>query len=132
MPNKKGGKKYKKNKKDNYQSKEIVIKQTDTEKYGQITSIKGSGRFDVRCTDGKDRMGIIRGKLRKNSWVSNLDLVLVDIWEFQDDKCSIIYIYNKNDITTLHNMKQIPTSFNLQEDESYYNYDDYNIESNKS
>ena len=80
MPNKKGGKKYKKNKKDNYQSKEIVIKQTDTEKYGQITSIKGSGRFDVRCTDGKDRMGIIRGKLRKNSWVSNLYLVLVDIW----------------------------------------------------
>ena len=29
-------------------------------------------------------------------------------------------------------MKQIPTSFNLQEDESYDNYDDYNIESNKS
>ena len=69
MPNKKGGKKYKKNKKDTTTIKVLIKRTTDTELYGRVTKICGNGRFTILCTDGIERLGIIRGKLRKRMWI---------------------------------------------------------------
>ena len=117
MPkNKKGGKKYKKQKKQFESSKDLVIKQNDLEEYAQVINIKGSGRFDLYCIDGKERLGIIRGKLRKKKWINRLCLVLINKWEFQDKKCSIIHIYDNSDIDILYDLKELPSTFKLQKD----------------
>ena len=124
--NKKGGKKYKKQKKQYESSKDLILKENDLEEYAQVINIKGSGRFDLKCVDGKNRIGIIRGKLRKKKWINNLSLVLINKWEFQDEKCSIIHIYENNDIDKLYDLKEIPSTFILQKDnEILCDDDDY-------
>ena len=44
--------------------------------------------------DGMTRMGILRGSMRKRVWVNRLDLLLVEPWEFETGKCSILHKYD--------------------------------------
>jgi len=111
MPNNKGGKKYKKKKKETDSVRTFIKKENESEIYGQVSKICGNGRFTIRCTDGIDRLGIIRGKLRKKSWVTMGSIVLVDRWEFQDSKCSIINIYEDSDIDILIQYGEILLTF---------------------
>ena len=62
--NQKGGKKHKRGKKEGYESKALRLKE-DGQEYAQITACKGNCRFDVKCFDGKDRIAILCGKMRK-------------------------------------------------------------------
>ena len=119
MPNKKGGKKYKKKKAQGQSTRQLILKEEDGEEYGQIIKVKGSGRFDVMCCDGTTRIGIIRGNLRKRLWINNLDMVLVSLWEFEDEKCSIIHKYDENDIYKLKEMKQLPKNFQMKQEEGF-------------
>ena len=58
MPNTKGGKKHKRNKKQNdYVEKALRLKEEDQE-YAQITRCLGNCRFTVMCFDGKERKSI--------------------------------------------------------------------------
>jgi translation initiation factor 1A len=120
MPNKKGGKKYKKKKQFNYDTKETRLKEKDQE-YAQIKNCNGNCRFDVLCFDGKQRMAIMCGSMRKRKFVNVHDIVLVSIREWQDNVCDIIDNYNNNDIKKLKKIKHIPenikTSENNIEDE---------------
>tara|TARA_B100000900_G_C20530030_1_gene695917 strand:+ start:78 stop:536 length:459 start_codon:yes stop_codon:yes gene_type:complete len=124
MPNNKGGKKYKKNKKQGEQVKLNIKKTQDTELYGEVSKINGNGRFTIRCTDGKERLGIVRGKLRKRMWVNNGSIVLVDVWEFQDDKCSIIHVYDESGTQNLLETREIPETLISTND----SYDDFEEE----
>jgi translation initiation factor 1A len=119
MPNKKGGKKYKKHKSKTLTSRQLILKETDDEEYGQVIKVKGNGRFDVMCCDGLTRIGILRGKLRKRQWIHNMDMVLVSLWEFEDDKCSIIHSYEVSEINKLKELKQIPSNFKIKNDEEF-------------
>jgi len=110
MPNNKGGKKYKKNKKDTITNKVLIKRTTDSELYGRVTKICGSGRFMILCTDGIERLGIIRGKLRKRMWIVLNNIVLVDIWQFQDSKCSIVHVYDESQIDSLRELNEITDS----------------------
>ncbi len=66
----KGGKKRKKGKKLEDQTKrELVFKDVDQE-YGQILKTLGGGRMEVYCFDGKKRTAHIRGKLMKRDWMN--------------------------------------------------------------
>ena len=115
MPNKQGGRKYKKNK-SKQQSTKFICKTEDDEEYGQITKVKGSGRFDVMCCDGVSRMGIVRGNLRKRVWMNIYDMVLLAKWEFDDNKCSIIHKYDDASVQKLKEMKHIPVNFQIKEE----------------
>ena len=123
MPNNKGGKKYKKNKKQGEQVKINIKKTQDTELYGEVSKINGNGRFTIRCTDGKERLGIVRGKLRKRMWVNNGSIVLVDVWEFQDDKCSIIHVYDDAGTQNLLETREIPESL-ISTNNSYDDFEE--------
>ncbi len=66
----KGGKKRRKCKHLEDQTKrELVFKEVEQE-YGQITKNFGGGRLEVYCFDGKKRLAHIRGKMMKREWMN--------------------------------------------------------------
>ena len=133
MPkNKIGGKKHKGKKNDVKVVKNLEIPES-TETIGQVTKVKGNGRFDIRCIDGVERSGILRGTMRKRVWVNRLDLLLVEPWTFETDnsKCSILHKYRDDEFEKLKKLGHIPNEFKLENDELDINDDEdyfsYNI-----
>ncbi len=121
MPNKKGGKKFKKGKKSsNHFSKKLVVKNeeegVEDQEYGKIVKVSGGGRFRVFCFDGKERMGTVCGQMRKRVWVKADDVVLVCPWAgIQDDKCTIIHKYDVDESHKLKDMGEFPKEIQLGE-----------------
>tara|TARA_B100001287_G_scaffold268887_1_gene265690 strand:+ start:435 stop:974 length:540 start_codon:yes stop_codon:yes gene_type:complete len=119
MPkNKIGGKKHKGKKNDVKTVKNLEIPESN-ETIGQVIKVKGNGRFDIRCIDGVERSGILRGTMRKRVWVNRLDLLLVEPWAFEtdNDKCSILHKYEDDEFEKLKNLGHIPNEFKLENDE---------------
>lgn len=111
MPLNKGGKKKKRFKKhtDNG-DKELLLKE-DGQEYAQVTDVLGNCRFRLLCSDGKERLGILRGKMRKRQWVRRGDFVIVGIREFNDstkdsekDKCDIFHVYHSSQASKIRKM----------------------------
>ena len=61
----------------------------------------GGNRMIVKCSDGKKRNARIPGRLRRALWIREGDVVIVKKWEFDEDKCDILFKYNKNLISAL-------------------------------
>ena len=126
MPNKKGGKKFKKGKKQTFHQKALIYKDPkEDQEYGKVIRAMGNGRFEVQCFDGKVRMGIIAGNMRKRVWVNKDDIILFSKWEFttEDDKCSIIHKYDIDEARRLQKEGEFPDTINLDE-ENDFNTDD--------
>lgn len=121
--NQKGGKKHKRGKKDYSESKALRVKE-DGQEYAQITACKGNCRFTVMCFDGKERMAIMCGAMRKRNFVNMKDVVLVSLRDFQDDKCDIIDKYDENQVRKLKEMGQVPDSIKLTDENEYFDEDD--------
>ena len=131
MPNAKGGKKFKKGKKQTFHQKALIYKDPkEDQEYGKIIRAMGNGRFEIQCFDGKTRMGIIAGKMRKRVWVNKDDIILFSKWEFttDDDKCSIIHKYDTDEARKLQKEGEFPDIINLDEENEYG--DDDNFEFN--
>jgi len=123
MPNKKGGKKFKKHKKQSQTKKQLIYREDDSEEYAQVTKVKGSGRFDLKCNDGKERIGIIRGKMRKKTWINQLDIVLIAKWDFEDNKCSIIHKYSGDEVESLRDKNELNVNFKIDTEEMSDDYE---------
>ena len=121
--NQKGGKKHKRGKK-NYDETKVLRLKEDGQEYAQITGCKGNCRFDVKCCDGKDRMAVLCGAMRKRKFVNMKDVVLVSIRDFQDDKCSIIHKYADDEVSKLINKNEIPSNFKISSEDSFNEKDD--------
>jgi translation initiation factor 1A len=121
--NQKGGKKHKRGKKDYSESKALRVKE-DGQEYAQITACKGNCRFTVMCFDGKERMAIMCGAMRKRNFVNMKDVVLISLRDFQDDKCDIIDKYDENQVRKLKEMGQVPDSIKLTDENEYFDEDD--------
>jgi translation initiation factor 1A len=66
----------------------------DNEVFGMLVTRLGGSRSNVRCSDGKERITRIPGRLRKRLWVREGDIVIVEPWEFGGDKKGdIVYKY---------------------------------------
>ena len=115
---KKGGKKHKRNKNRDIETKTIRYKE-DGQEYAQITKCKGNCRFDVRCSDGKERAAILCGTMRKRKFVNLNDIVLVSLRDFQDDICDIMDSYDENGARKLRETKELPETFTLGEDNDF-------------
>ena len=127
MPkNKIGGSKHKKAK--NYvQNTSIRYKEND-EQYGKVVKILGNCRFNVLCSDGLERLSIMRGKFKKRKYINLHDIVLLEVWDFQDSKASIIDVYTDDNVKKL-----IPKIFVESEDtydNDYCNFDIMDYDSN--
>ena len=116
--NKVGGKKHKRGKKDGYETKVMRYKEEGQE-YAQITACKGNCRFDVLCFDGKERIAILCGSMRKRKYVNMRDVVLVSLRDFEDKKCDIIDTYDDTQVRLLKSGKHIPESIQLEEESEF-------------
>ena len=126
MPNKKGGKKFKKGKKQPQNDKKLIYKNPkEDQEYGRITSICGNGRFQIECFDGKTRLGILAGNMRKRVWVNNNDIVLISRWEFstENDKCSIVHKYDEDEVKKLKRDGEFPENIQLENEENFISDD---------
>eukprot|EP00755_Sulcionema_specki_P004891 Sspe_Gene.4670::Locus_1544_Transcript_1_1_Confidence_1.000_Length_643::g.4670::m.4670/K03236/EIF1A; translation initiation factor 1A len=124
----KGGKNRKRGVNKNEPEKRELVLKEEGQEYGQVVKMLGNGRLDVYCFDNVKRLGVICGKMRKKSWVSNGDIVLVGLRDYQDGKCDVIMKYLQDEARELQKMKEIPDHCKLNEtDETNRGGDDLGI-----
>ncbi len=73
----------------------------------------GGGRVRVVCEDGESRMGRIPGKLKKRMWIREGDLLIVNPWDFQDEKSDVEYRYTRTQVKYLKRRNQIPNELDV-------------------
>lgn len=115
----KGGKNRRRGKNDNSGQKRELIYKEELQEYAQITKMLGNGRLEVSCFDGVKRMGHIRGKLRKKVWMSQGDIILVSLREFQDEQCDVVHKYNSDEARTLKNIGELPENAKINETDTF-------------
>jgi len=72
------------------------------ESFGIVEQRLGGSRMRVRCFDGKTRLCRIPGRLKKNLWVRERNIVIIKPWEFGgDEKGDVIYKYRPNQVEFL-------------------------------
>lgn len=73
----------------------------DDEVFAEVTDMLGANRVTVRCADGVERTARIPGRMQKRVWIREDDLVLVDPWDWQDEKADITHRYEQADADEL-------------------------------
>ncbi len=68
---------------------------------GIITQRVGAGRMLVSCMDGTTKNCKVPGRLRRELWLREGDVIIVEPWEFDTDKGDILYKYTKAAIEKL-------------------------------
>ena len=81
--------------------------------FGVADQLLGASRIRVMCADGKSRLGRIPGKLKKRMWIREGDLVVVQPWEFQNEKCNILHRYTKTEASYLSRRGVVPKSIDI-------------------
>ena len=82
---------------------------------GIIEQRLGGSRMRVRCLDGKTRICRIPGRLKRKLWIREGDVLLVEPWEYDNDKGDIIFKYQPNHVTWLKNKGYIKNLQALEE-----------------
>jgi len=80
-----------------------VEPEDDTEVYGKVIEMLGANRVLVRCFDDVERTCRIPGRLRKKVWIREDDIVIVEPWDWQDEKGDIVHRYENDAVDALHN-----------------------------
>ncbi len=83
------------------------------EMFAIADSLMGASRIKVVCADGQSRMGRIPGKLKRRMWMRPGDLLIVKPWDFQDEKCDILYRYTRTQSVNLAKRNLIPENINI-------------------
>ena len=74
---------------------------SEHEVFATVTSMLGANRIKVRCADGVERTARIPGKMRKRVWIREDDVVLVEPWDWQDEKADVTWRYEKQEAEEL-------------------------------
>ena len=118
--------------------RELVLKE-DMEEYGKIDKMLGAGRFSVILCTGESMVSILAKRFRRKSkkggrnpgekvFIGSGDVVLVAFRSFEN-KCDIIYKYEKNEVARLVNMSELPLNFSTSMDtDEKKNYDGFDLE----
>ncbi|GGL45831.1 translation initiation factor eIF-1A [Halocalculus aciditolerans] len=73
----------------------------DDEVFAEVTNMLGANRVEVRCADGTERTARIPGRMQKRIWIREGDIVLVEPWDWQDEKGDITWRYEKSEADQL-------------------------------
>ncbi|TQQ81933.1 translation initiation factor eIF-1A [Halonotius roseus] len=73
----------------------------DGEVFAEVTDMLGANRVTVRCADGVERTARIPGRMQKRVWIREDDLVIVDPWDWQDEKADIVHRYEQSEADQL-------------------------------
>jgi len=60
---------------------------------GIIEQRVGGARMIVKCTDGKNRNCRVPGRMKRKLWLREGDYVIVEPWEFDNEKGDILFKY---------------------------------------
>lgn len=101
------------------QTNNLRVSQDEYEVYAQVTKMLGNGMCHVLCIDNKTRLCHIRGKFRgrgkRDNFISNNNMVLVGLreWEMGKDvgdklnsklqNCDLLEVYSQIDVDRLKN-----------------------------
>ncbi len=67
----------------------------DGEFLAVVLAKMGYGKIKLYCSDGKERLGRIPGAKRRDMWIKEEDVVLIEPWDIQgDEKCDVIWHYS--------------------------------------
>jgi translation initiation factor 1A len=111
----KGGKKHKRGKKEVAEARQLLLKEEGQE-YAVAEKMLGGGRLKAQCADGKERIALIRGKMRKRVWINQGDMILVGTRSFQDDKADVIHKYTPEEARKLKAMGEVSQSMRSREE----------------
>ena len=88
--------------------KEVVLPQ-EGEMFGRVVKHLGSELIQIKCTDGKIRIGRIRGKLKRRVWIRDNDVVLIAPWDFKaDERGDILWRYTIGQVEWLQSQGHLP------------------------
>lgn len=68
---------------------------------GIIVQRLGGNRMEIKCSDGKTRNCRVPGRFKRSMWLRPKDIVLVEVWEHDQDKGDVIYKYDSSSINQL-------------------------------
>ena len=76
---------------------------------GIITQRCGASRMLVSCMDGKTRNCRVPGSKRRGLWLREGDAIIIEPWEFDDDKGDVLFKYTDNQVRKLKEMGRLTT-----------------------
>lgn len=95
---------------DNDNENQIVTR-APLPKKGEVLGIIdqrfGGNKMMVSCLDGKNRNCRVPGRLKRKLWLRPKDVVLVELWELDENKGDIILKYKPNQIEWLKRNKYL-------------------------
>lgn len=68
---------------------------------GVVESMLGANRLEVRCADGTVRTARIPGRMKKRVWINEDDVVLVDPWDWEEEKADVVWRYDNREAEEL-------------------------------
>jgi translation initiation factor 1A len=89
------------------QKRALQPRDSDDQAYARVTKMLGNGRLLCVSTDGIERMGKIRGGMRRSEWISVGDIVLVSLRDFQEKKCDVLMRYTPDEVRTLRKIGEL-------------------------
>lgn len=111
----KGGRNRRRGKNEKDGDKRELTFREDGQEYAQVIKMLGNGRLHAQCFDGTQRLGNIRGKLRKKVWVNVGDIILLSLREFQDSKGDVIMRYSADEARSLKAYNELPDTVKVNE-----------------
>lgn len=128
MPNKKGGKKYKKGKKGSDTVVDVNYPHADGQEklYALVIKFLGGCNLEVQCSDDRTRIAHIPGSMRKKVWIHENDLVLITkrTMMTEDKECDIAYKYDKNQTKQLKRSGEIKFDIKESSTDDKISFDD--------
>jgi translation initiation factor 1A len=108
MPKKGKKRKNAKNNKGPTVTRPLLLKE-DGQEYAEALKMLGDRRLSVRCYDGVERLGRIRGSMRRGrqNRISAGDHVLVSLRDFTEKCVDVIHKYNDDEVRRLRKMGEL-------------------------
>ncbi|DAC44718.1 MAG TPA: translation initiation factor eIF-1A [Candidatus Thalassarchaeaceae archaeon] len=83
------------------------------EMFAIADEILGGRRIRAVCEDGLSRISRIPGKMRRRQWVREGDLIVIQPWDFQDEKANVCMRYTKTQSLYLSRKGALPEIVDL-------------------
>jgi len=85
------------------------------ETFGIVEQRLGGSRMSIRCLDGIKRICRIPGRLKRQLWVREGDVVIVEPWEYDNNKGDLIFKYRHSQVDWLKRQGKLKGLESLEE-----------------
>lgn len=105
-PKKKKNRNFSKKNSSNPSGSKEVLFADDDQMYAIVECALGDRRFTVICSDGKNRLGKLRGSIRRSNFVRKGSYVLISCRP-EDTKVDIIHLYCETHASLLYKYNEL-------------------------